>query len=88
MIGRPSGTFFDKVALFLTVVTNFLCTVGSNMTILLAAEALDLAHILTLPSPVDCIGNMIRVGDLLECSLCEKMLLLAKQLSKTNIQRW
>jgi hypothetical protein len=78
MIWRPSGTFFDKVALFLTVVANFLCTVGGNMTILLAAETLDLALILTIPSPVGCIGNEIRVGILLECSLCEKMLHLTK----------
>jgi hypothetical protein len=77
-IWRPRGTFFDKVALFLTVVANFLFTVGGNMTILLAAETLDLAYILTLPPHVGYIGNGIRAGILLKCSLCEKVLLLTK----------
>ena len=49
MILRLSWTFFDKVALFLTVVAIFLCIVGDNMTVLLATETLDLAHILTFP---------------------------------------
>jgi hypothetical protein len=75
---RPSGTFFDKVTLFLTVVARFLGTVGDNMTILLAAETLDLAHIFPFPFPIGSIGYWIRVGILLECSLCEKTLLLAK----------
>ena len=78
MILRLSGTFFDKVALFLTVVARFFCTVGGNMTIFLAAKTLDLAHILTFPFPVGSIGYWIRVGILLERSLSEKTLLLAK----------
>jgi hypothetical protein len=78
MILRPSGTFFDKVTLFLTVVARFLGTIGGNMIILLAAETLDLAHILTFPFPVGSIGYWIRVGILLERSLCEKTLLLVK----------
>jgi hypothetical protein len=48
------------------------------MTILLAAETLDLAHIFTFPFRVGGIGYWIRVRILLECSLCEKTLLLAK----------
>jgi hypothetical protein len=46
------------------------------MTILLAAKTLDLAHIHTFL--VGGIGYQIRVRILLECSLCEKTLLLAK----------
>jgi len=75
---RPSGTVFDKVTSFLAVVGNLLCTVGSKMTTLLAVITLDLAHILTLPAPVGCIGNRIWVGILLERNLCEKTLLLTK----------
>ena len=78
MILRPSGTFFDKVAQFLIVVASFLYTVGDNMTILLAVETLNLAHVLILSSPIGCIGYWIRVRILLKCSLCEKLLLLAK----------
>jgi hypothetical protein len=49
-----------------------------KMTILLAVITLDLAHILALLAPVGCIGNWIRVGILLERSLCEKTLFLTK----------
>ena len=61
MILRPSGTFFDKVTLFLTIVARFLGTVGGNMTILFAAETLNLAHILTFPFSVGGIGYWIWV---------------------------
>jgi hypothetical protein len=76
---RLSGTFLDKVGLFLIVVANLLSIVGGNMNILFAAETLDLVHILTLPSPVGILlERRIRVGILLERSLCEKTLVVAK----------
>jgi hypothetical protein len=75
---RLSGTVSDKVTLFLAVVANLLCTVGCKMTKLLAVMIVDLAHILTFPASIGCIGNWIRVGILLERSLCEKTLLFTK----------
>lgn len=52
---RLSGTVFDKVVLFLTIVARLLGTNGGNMSILLAAETLNFVHVLSFS--VSCIGK-------------------------------
>lgn len=78
----------DKMILLLTVVAHFLCTVGHNMTALLATETLDLSKYLFFPPTGGYTSNKIQIGILLECFLRNKMLLLTKLFSKTNIHRW